>query len=212
MADLTGHVGTLYRWSSHHVSSGARTRVSAAAIGALPPEGGVVDWVAEGIAPMLATFRTHDPDDRVWGWGGDRHARFWPRRMVFETLVHRVDGELALGQEPSVDPALGVDGIDELLSHLPHATYFAPGLAQLRGDGESVGLIATDVDEAWRIRLLPSGYAWDWSRDDSTATIRGTAGDLLLLVYGRHHVDDAGRFQVSGDAALAGTTLGHMAL
>jgi uncharacterized protein (TIGR03083 family) len=212
MSDLVGHVGLVYRWSSHHVRERSLARVPSSAMGADPPASGVVEWTGEGIAPMLETFRSHDPDDRVWGWGADRHARFWPRRMLFETLVHRADAELALGREPVVDPRLAADGIDEFLANLPHATYFVAGVGELRGSGESIALAATDADETWRIRLLPAGHVWDWGRGEATATVRGAVADLLLAVYGRRAVRDTARFEASGDVDLAERALGLMSL
>jgi uncharacterized protein (TIGR03083 family) len=211
MTDLAGHVGMLYRWSGHLVRTRAPARVAATEI-AKPPDDAVVTWVESGVAPMLETFRTHDPDDRVWGWGADRHARFWPRRMLFETIIHRVDAELACGVAPAVDAALAVDGIDELLANFAHAGYFVSGLAELRGSGESLGLVASDVDEAWRVRLLQGGYVWDWARGECTATVRGTVADLLLLVYNRCPLDDAARFAIEGETALAERTLRNLSL
>jgi uncharacterized protein (TIGR03083 family) len=210
LSDLVAHVGFLYRWSRHHVLSRARTRVAPADVGGQPAAGDV-EWVAAGVPPMLDTFRTHDPDDRVWGWGADRHARFWPRRMLFETVIHRADAEVGRGVSPEVDTDLAVDGIDELLANFAHAGYFAPGLAELRGGGESLGLVAEDAGESWRLRLVDAGYAWDWGPAGKTATVRGTAADLLLLVYGRAALDGT-RFTVDGDDQWAARTLRHLSL
>jgi hypothetical protein len=32
----------------------------------------------------------------MWAWGPDKHARFWSRRMLHETAVHRVTGDPTL--------------------------------------------------------------------------------------------------------------------
>ncbi|SCK59943.1 TIGR03083 family protein [Streptomyces sp. SceaMP-e96] len=71
-------------------------------------------------------FAATDPDAPMWAWGVDQHARFWMRRMLFETLVHRTDAERAVGRRPVIDPALATDGVDEFLANLPFATSFAP--------------------------------------------------------------------------------------
>ncbi|WP_229816135.1 SCP2 sterol-binding domain-containing protein [Streptomyces lucensis] len=46
----------------------------------------------------------------------------------------------------------------------------------------------TDGDDAWLVHLRPDGFGLDTSNpaaDTADATVRGTAADLLLLVYGR---------------------------
>jgi uncharacterized protein (TIGR03083 family) len=203
VADVVEHVGSLYYWSSAHVATGARARLSPRSLDLqLAEEGATPAWLGRAIEPMMAIFRGCDPDASVWGWGADRHARFWPRRMLFETVVHRADVSFALGVDPDVDAAVAADGFDELLSNLPHAAYFAPGIADLRGDGERVAFRAIDVDIAWSIRLLAAGYSWDWSDGEADVTVSGRASDLLLLLYRRRAADDAGRFERAGDVAL----------
>jgi uncharacterized protein (TIGR03083 family) len=217
VADVVGHVGTLYRWSAAHVATSATARIAPDTLDlGLPSDGPGAAWLADGIAPMLQTFRAADPSARAWGWGGDRHARFWPRRMLFETVVHRADAALALGVEPEVDPGIARDGIDELLSNLPHAAYFAPGIAELRshrreGD-ERVALRPSDAGCAWCIRLVPAGYAWDWSTGPAEVTVRGRTADLLLLLYSRRQAADGSRFERDGDLALLDRFLAHAQL
>jgi uncharacterized protein (TIGR03083 family) len=203
VADVVEHVGTLYYWSSAHVATGARARLDPRFLELdQPEEGATPEWFAKAIEPMMGIFRRCDPDASVWGWGADRHARFWPRRMLFETVVHRADASFALGIDPDVDAVVAADGFDELLSNLPHAAYFAPSIAELRGDGERISFRAVDLDIAWAVRLLPAGYAWDWSDAPGDVTVSGRASDLLLLLYRRRAADDAGRFERAGDLAL----------
>ena len=213
VADVVEHVGTLYRWSAAHVATAAPARLSPRSLElGLTDDGPTPAWLAAGVAPMLSTFRATDPELRCWGWGGDRRARFWPRRMLFETVVHRADAAFALGVDPVIDVEAAVEGIDELLSNLPHAAYFAPGLAELRGDDERIALRATDAGASWLIRLVPAGYAWDWSDGPADVTLRGEAADLLLAVYRRRPVDDQRRFERDGDLALLDRFLGHIQL
>ena len=213
VADVVDHVGTLYRWSAAHVATNARARISPSTLDLGPPDDrSTPEWLAEGVAPMIGTFRSADPDERVWGWGADRHARFWPRRMLFETVIHRADAAFALGADVEIEPAVAADGIDELLCNLPHAAYFAPGIAELRGEDERIALRATDGDSSWSIRLVPAGYAWDWSTSDADVAIRAHTADLLLLLYGRRDRHDGGRFACDGDAGLLDRFVAHAQL
>ena len=196
VADLVDHVGTLYRWSAAHVATAARARLSPRSLDLGLTEAGAYSRMAGRRASVRCWPRSPRPDPELicWGWGGDRRARFWPRRMLFETVVHRTDAAFALEVEPVVDADVAVEGIDELLSNLPHAAYFAPGLADLRGDDECIALRATDADAMWLIRLVPAGYAWDWSDGPADVTLHGRAADLLLGLYRRREVDEAARF------------------
>ena len=107
----------------------------------------------------------------MWAWGSDQHARFWPRRMLHETTVHRADAELAGGTDPSVDDAVGIDGVDELLDNLPSAVYFAPNVAELKGDGDTLAIVAGDGDgdSAGRSTSREDGFAW--SHDDPDRSV-----------------------------------------
>jgi uncharacterized protein (TIGR03083 family) len=210
---VVDHVGMLYRWSAAHVATSARARISPATLDLGQPDDRVsAAWLAGGVAPMLGTFRSADPDSRAWGWGADRHARFWPRRMLFETVIHRADAAFALGAEPEIEPAVAADGIDELLANLPHAAYFAPGIAELRGENERLALRATDGDNSWFIRLMPAGYSWDWSAGEADVTVSAGTADLLLLLYRRRDPHDGARFACDGDAALLDRFLAHVQL
>src|SRR5262245_50665301 len=118
--EVIAHVGELLRWSSKLVATRRLeiTRWNNMGIAA-PDDNSLVEWVAEPRAQVLATFRTHDLSEPVWGWAGDHRGWFWPRRMLFEVAVHRTDLERALGQQPSLVDDLVVEGIDEHLSILP---------------------------------------------------------------------------------------------
>jgi len=201
--DLGVHVGTVHRWAMNQVRVLTPERISSATMGIQVPEAaGLAAWVREGTGELIETFRAADADAEMWGWGSDRHARFWPRRMMHETTVHRADAEFAAGRDPAIDRAVAADGIDEFLDNLPHAAYFAPRVDELRGTGEQIALRATDIHVGWTITLRNDDFVWDHTGGDATAALEGSAGDLLLYVYGRRTIDDGGRFTVSGDRAL----------
>ncbi|MFF3737239.1 maleylpyruvate isomerase family mycothiol-dependent enzyme [Streptomyces sp. NPDC002566] len=190
LADLVKHAGSVQRWFSvllrARIQEPPRTREVDLR---LPDhEDGYADWLAESATVAADAFAATDPDLPMWAWGADQHARFWARRMLFETLVHRADAELALGRRPAVDRAAAVDGIDEFLVNLPFAAFFAPKVANLRGPDRTIRFHTTDGDDAWVIRLRPDGFGLDTAHPAEAAadaTVRGTAADLLLLLYGR---------------------------
>ncbi|MEK2476758.1 maleylpyruvate isomerase family mycothiol-dependent enzyme [Streptomyces noursei] len=222
LAELTRHVGAVQRWfcalltrmvqeppSSRDVELGLPHRVEEYA-----------DWLATGVPEVVGVLRAIDPQAAMWAWGEDQHARFWARRMLFETLVHRVDAEHALGRESEIDPALAADGVDEFLVNLPYAGIFAPAVAKLRGNGETIAFRCTDpageAGKEWQVRLDPDGFrllpqaGTRVPPTDPQAAVRGKAADLLLLLYGRRPYQEAA-FEVSGEATALDRWFAHTA-
>ncbi|WP_354638523.1 maleylpyruvate isomerase family mycothiol-dependent enzyme [Kitasatospora camelliae] len=205
LADLIRHAGSVQRWFSVLLRGRIQEPPRSRDVDLRLPVGedGWADWLADGATEAAGAFAATDPDTPMWAWGADHHARFWARRMLFETLVHRVDAELALGIRPRIDRALAADGVDEFLVNLPFAGLFAPKVADLRGDGETIRFRSTDGDGDWLIRLRPDGFGLDPAGGgvDADATVRGAAADLLLLVYGRLPLD-AEALDHTGDREL----------
>jgi uncharacterized protein (TIGR03083 family) len=204
VAGLGEHVGSIHRWATQMVAVASSERISARSLDLGVPDDprGLPDWVRAGVEPLIAALRSVDPDAPMWAWGSDKHARFWSRRMVHETAVHGADAEFAAGVRPVVDAAIAIDGIDEFLDNLPHAVYFAPRVAELRGTGDVLALVEPSSGTQWTITLRPDDFVWDHTEVDAGVTVEGSASDLLLLAYGRLTPDDGGRFRITGDRAL----------
>jgi uncharacterized protein (TIGR03083 family) len=201
MAALIRHLAGIYRWSSQMVSEGRTERLGFRDVAMDQPadRSGYPAWFQATAELALQRLRAAQPDQPAWAWGADQHARFWSRRLVHETGVHRADAELALGRTPTFEPAIAVEGVDEFLDNLPHAT-FAPHVKELNGEG-SLHFHCTDTEGEWLIQLTPAGFDWQHGHAKGDVAVRATASDLLLLVYGRLEPDQA-RFQVFGDEAL----------
>jgi uncharacterized protein (TIGR03083 family) len=204
LAELVTHAGTVHRWAATMVERSSPERLRREDMNWAVPDDptALADWLGEGAEFVAGRFRSADPSTPMWAWGWPKTAGFWPRRMVHETGVHRVDAELAVGRTPTLDPEIAADGVSELLDNLPHAAYFAPRVAELKGDGEVLAFVATDVDDGWRITLAPDGYRWvreGRAGEDAAATLETTAGDLLLTLYGRRSIGDG---EVTGDRSL----------
>lgn len=201
--DLVSHVGGLHRWSAELVASGivAETWRSSLPLdypdGAAPAEAWR-DWLTAGAADACRTFAAAEPATPVWAWGADQHARFWPRRMLFETAIHRIDLDLTRGRAAQLPVGVAVEGIDEQLENLPFVARWNGHVATLRGRGETLGFAATDADLSWRVRLESGGWWWDRGRDDHDVVAEGGALDLLLLMVGR----PVPAVAVRGDRAL----------
>jgi uncharacterized protein (TIGR03083 family) len=128
--------------------------------------------------------------------------------MLHETMVHRVDAELSLGIEPSLDPVAAADGVSEFLANARLGSRPSQRLTELPA-GQTVHLHATDdgqdFDGEWLISLGGDvGYTWSHGHAKGTVAVRGPAALLLLLTYGRVRPDDE-RLTVFGDASLLAT-------
>ncbi|MFF7125284.1 maleylpyruvate isomerase family mycothiol-dependent enzyme [Streptomyces sp. NPDC008240] len=194
LADLVKHTGSVQRWFSVLLRARIQEPPRSRDVDLRLPEreDGYADWLAESATVAADAFAATDPNQPMWAWGADQYARFWARRMLFETLLHRADAELALGLRPAIERPVAVDGIDEFLVNLPFAGFFAPKVAELRGPDRTIRFRATDGDEGWVVRLRPDGFGLDAAHPATAAadaTVRGTAADLLLLVYGRLSYD-----------------------
>jgi uncharacterized protein (TIGR03083 family) len=203
LADLVEHVGTINRWATYMVDNLSVERATREDMDFDTPTdpSELAAWLAAGAGPLEEIFAAAEPDAQMWAWGLDRSVRFWPRRMLHETGVHRVDAAMALGVATSVDGAVAADGIDEVLDNVACASYFAPRVDELRGDGQVLRLDATDRDDRWRITLLPDRYRWEHAGGDGNVTVRGTASDLLLALYGRVSPGDE-HLVVDGDSGV----------
>jgi uncharacterized protein (TIGR03083 family) len=203
MADLIAHHGRSQRRVEHVVRHRSQQPVWSKDVPAGLPDAttGYPAWFAEGVAPLIATLRSADPVIPMWTNGADRHTRYWARRILYEAVVHRADAELAVGRTPVIDTLTAVDGIDELLTNLPCFSWVAERQRGLGRDGDTLHLRSTDIDAGWVITLGRDGFDWHRGGAAAVATAAGTAGDLLLLVYGRFKPADD-RLTVSGDQQL----------
>ncbi|MGW0749137.1 maleylpyruvate isomerase family mycothiol-dependent enzyme [Streptomyces sp. NPDC002587] len=217
LGDLTQHVGSVHRWFTELLRRGIQQPPTSREVDLRLPAhpDGLPDWLAASATEAADVFAATDLEAPMWAWGVDQHARFWVRRMLFETLVHRADAQLALGSTPHIDRVLAVDGIDEFLTNLPFASSFAPLTAQLRAADRTVRFSCTDGNGGgdWVVRLRPDGFglvADGAGPRAADATVRGTAADLLLLLYGRlDRRSDA--FDLLGDQDLLDHWFDHSA-
>ncbi|MEW9527871.1 maleylpyruvate isomerase family mycothiol-dependent enzyme [Microbispora sp. NPDC049125] len=199
VADLVAHTGMVHRWAAAMVRDAAPRRYDRDAMDhGIPVDfAGYPGWLEAGGAVLVEALKGQDPDTEVWGWAGDRRARFWSRRQLHETVVHRADAEIAGGVAPLVDEDVAADGVEEFFDVLPYARW-RPEVAELRGDGETISWQTGGA--GWLVRLSPDGYTYERSGEPGTVTVRaGTAGELMLIAWGRRDPED---HAVEGDAAL----------
>ncbi|SEG40950.1 TIGR03083 family protein [Nonomuraea solani] len=202
LAELITHVGQTHRWATHVLRNQVRERIWSRQVPGDLAEGenGDADWLAAGAAELLETLRATDPSMTVWTWGPDERASWWPRRILFELVIHRADAELALGADPAIPAETAIDGVEEFLHNLPHAAWVTRRLAELGAEGATIHLHANDADGEWTITQGPAGkITWARGHAKGDVAVQGPVADLLLLLYGRRSPD---ALTVYGDRAL----------
>jgi len=147
-------------------------------------------------ADLVELLSLADDDDVAWSWSDDHTVGFTVRRQIHESMVHSIDGFLALGAPiPEVEPLLAADGIDELVTVMLTGT---PEWATFEPSGGVLELVASDTGDQWALQpgkiigteptsgeaLELDGYELD-HETIPTATIEAPAFDLLLWMWGR---------------------------
>jgi uncharacterized protein (TIGR03083 family) len=198
LARLVRHVGRIYRSTALTTRTGmqpAREDVP------LPPEDAdeVPAWFAESADIVVASFDGLDLDAPSWNpFGAPGGMGFWPRRMALETMVHRWDAEEAAGRTTALDPELAADGVLEALQ-----VYLSLQVARsdVPAPSGTLHLHATDTPGEWTLRGEDGRLVVDVGHAKGDAAARGTAEDLLLVLWGRRPLDQSG-IEVFGDRAV----------
>jgi uncharacterized protein (TIGR03083 family) len=197
--DMACHLGSIHRWADELVRTRSRERIAvtrwSSSDFAVTPE-----WIREGGSGLLATLRDADAHDAMWSWGRDQHVRFWSRRQLHETLVHRMDAELAGHKVPNAEPVIASDAIDEFLTNLEKVVR-ASRDSPLRGEGECLLVRASDTDQVWSLTLVDDGFDLSHEGATSAVTIEGPSSDLLLTIC-RRLTPAQSHVKVDGDAGL----------
>lgn len=201
VADLLGHLSTVYRRTSHVLAHQLTERPAGSDWYAAPPSGeALLDWFDRALTDVVSRLDGVDPTTPAWTFSSaHRTVGFWQRRLAHETTVHRVDVEAAHGGAGPIPVAVALDGIDEAFD-----VMISPGLSgRYCGDDGTVHLHATDVTGEWLVTLSPEGIVVERSHRKGAAAVRGTASDLLLWLWGR--VDaDTDRLETFGDLTVLG--------
>lgn len=225
--ELTAPVPSCPGWTMsdliYHVAEVYLHKVTLMRTGEVPPEWPPPGLAAEAPLALLgraygelrAEFSAREPGSSTLTWyEPDQTVAFWIRRMAQETVVHRIDAELAAGLPVTPVPAdLAVDGVDEVLTRMlaygsvawPEEFAELEG-EHLAGEGGQDTITVVAGRAAWTVRPSPrqvvveDGAAGQPS-DHPRATVEGAPDLLLRWLWGR--ADDAA-VRVTGDPAWAG--------
>ena len=193
VADLVRHVAEVYLHKAESMRLNAFPDP-------WPPAGleseGPIELLDRGYAELTGEFAARDAaaPSRTWH-EPDQTVGFWIRRMAQETVIHRIDAELALGVPIAPIPEdLAIDGIDEVLKlfvgYGSHAWLedFTPVLAGAKGRTVIVGV---DGGPGWLVRTETTGVEVSDANPATAAstpvdaTVSGSATGVLRLLWAR---------------------------
>lgn len=202
---LVGHLGWVYNWVSEHLEQRSATMLNRDDAPRPPRGEAVVAWFGDAHARVLDALGDVDPAEEVWGWAGINTGAFWHARLAHESLIHRWDAESAVGGPGDIDSELGADGVDELMDVIWPFQVRHAGDALPEG---SLHLHRTDGDGEWLCRIVDGRLVTERIHARGDVAVRGTGGQLDLVLWRRIRPGDV---EVFGDVGVlaAWTALGR---
>ncbi len=189
---LIGHQGMVHRWATANLRGRTIEIDATERAGRRAPS--PVDWLRDGAIDLVAAI-TEAPDDvRTIVFLNDAPGprAFWARRQCHETTIHAVDALAgALGRYPTaadtwIEPAVALDGIDELL-----AGFMTRNKSRLRSDQPlTVGVLADESPTGWLVEVSPAPAVVtvaprDEVADRSDVRLDGPAVAVYLTLWNR---------------------------
>jgi hypothetical protein len=213
MTDLVRHVGEVYlhKTLTMRLGSFPGEQDWPAGLEALPP----LDLLDRTYAGLVTELTTREPDSPAPAWyKPERTVGFWQRRMAQETVIHRLDAELAAqaatGRAVSPVPDdIAADGVDEVLVRFLGygSTAWPTEFAALQGPrletagGDDTVVVQADDATTWTVRPRPDRVdVQAGTGGDVHAVVGAAPAPLLRWLWGRGGEQE---ISVSGDPAWA---------
>ncbi|WP_433052894.1 maleylpyruvate isomerase family mycothiol-dependent enzyme [Dactylosporangium sp. CS-033363] len=190
VGDLVRHVGLVYLHKAEVMRLGSWPDP-------WPPEitDDPIGLLDRGYGALTHEFsRRHDGDQATTWHAADQTVKFWIRRMAQETLIHRLDAEIAHNADPAPIPDdLAADGVDEVLElfigygSTQWTDDFEQPLAQAKGHVAEIRMLPS---RCWQVQATPQ-HVLVTAIDDSvttpppSATVTGSPGALLRWLWAR---------------------------
>jgi uncharacterized protein (TIGR03083 family) len=183
VAKLIVHLGVLHRWVAQMVAGGLTERLDTRVIERAPDGDERIAWFEDGSLELVRALQDAGDDRVVWTLEGGGRSGFWFRRMAQETMVHRLDIELAAHVKGPADSLLAADGVDEYWSVQLGRKLRRQPIDGLEG---VLALRATDVEAEWTVSLTRDALTLLAPGSPAEVTVSGPASELLCFVWNRH--------------------------
>lgn len=188
VADLLTHTTQVHLWATRRISTAPGEQAAKSRFPREDMGSGIAlqEAYTRNAQGLVRALRAADLDRVAPTFIGDRTVRWWLRRQAHETTVHAWDAQAALGAPPPIEPAIAIDGVDELVEVFFVHRFKAE---EFGGTGETMHLHATDpVSEGtgeWLVRFEPTGPVITREHAKGDVAVRDTASNLLLFLWSR---------------------------
>jgi len=198
--DLAKHMAHVYLGQAFVVETGNQA-ANKEHLAPYPRTENYLEFMSWGFEAITKALDINRPERPTWSWHySDRSVDFWFRRMAHETVIHRIDAEQAVGAVTSIDEALALDGVDEVLDFLPLLGSWpeAPNV-----DFGIVSIIATTKNgsKIWDLNFTEHLATISAAAEPNAAArlvICGDAEAMDLYLWGRIDSSDP-RISITGE-------------
>lgn len=199
-ADLAKHMAHVYLHQAFVVETGSKAE-NKEHLAPYPRTEDYLEFMTWGFEAITKALEVSRPERKTWSWHhSDFSVDFWFRRMAHETLIHRIDAELAVGSVTPINAALALDGVDEVLDFLPLLGSWpeAPNV-----DFGIVSIIASTNDgvKVWDVNFTDQAatvVVADEANAAARIVISGDAEAMDLFLWGRIDSSDS-RIMLTGE-------------
>jgi uncharacterized protein (TIGR03083 family) len=197
LSELITHLGYIYRWVGVIVGQGRLEPPGRQEITELEDPDpadytGTLRRLRSAHTALVRLLRQAPPDLASWTiWPAPSARTFWARRMLHETLIHRVDvqnaGVPAIYGGEDLETITATDGIDEMICGF--ARRYTKTLRSQQS--AALALTATDTGQQWWAQISSEAprFGRGSSPTPADTELRAHSGELLLLLWNRRHAD-----------------------
>lgn len=188
--DVLQHLVGVYWFWTTIVAEGLDAPPDESRRPAPPADDHLVSAVLVSERALTAALRAADQAAPVYTWApGQSDVAFVTRHQVQESLVHGHDVAAAVGAPWAMAPDGSADAVEEFLTFSVSTTTDPAEMPRAGLDGV-IGLACTDAPDAWTVEddVVEGTVRFERGLRDDAVVLSGTAGDVLLWLYGRTHL------------------------
>lgn len=196
--DLAQHIGEGRRdWAATVAAGPAPAKSAAEGAPAAPREReALLAWLAESTERLLDALRKAGPDRGCWTWWdtsqSPQTSGAVARHQLQQLAVHTYDAQITVGAPQPLPAEVALDGVDEFLSTCVATTSawpHEPAVVDFHASEGRSWRLSLSADGARTARLPGPGTisatAADQDPDAANFSARGTADELVLILYDR---------------------------